>query len=113
MILIYHNGRCTKSRGALELLIEKGIPHEVRWYMQEPLTKTEIKGLLKKLGIKASALVRRSEPVYKALFSDTKPTEAALIKAMSENPSLIERPIVENGPVAVIARPAERLMEVL
>ncbi|XZF13091.1 arsenate reductase (glutaredoxin) [Chitinophagaceae bacterium MMS25-I14] len=112
-VIIYHNGRCTKSRGALEILQEKGIEHEVRYYLMEPLNKKELKALLKKLGIKAEELVRKSEPLYKEHYKDRKLTNEQWIAAMVENPILIERPIVENGDRAVIARPPERLSEVL
>lgn len=113
MITIYHNGRCSKSRGALEILQERGIPHEIRWYLEEPLSAKELKELLKKLRIPASDLVRKSEAYYKEQLKDKKLAEAQWIKAMVEHPELIERPVVVNGNNAVIARPPERIDEVL
>ncbi len=63
-IIIYHNGECSKCRGALEILQEKGIPHVARWYLAEPLTGAELSELLGKLKMKPSELVRTSEPLY-------------------------------------------------
>lgn len=113
MITIYHNGRCSKSRGALEILQEKEIPHEVRWYLNEPLSAKELKALLKKLGIPAVELVRKSEIFFKENLKGKTLSEAEWIQEMVAHPQLIERPIVEHGDRAVIARPAERLWEVV
>ncbi|MBS1644586.1 MAG: arsenate reductase (glutaredoxin) [Bacteroidetes bacterium] len=113
MITIYHNGRCSKSRGALEILQEKNIPHEIRWYLNDPLTAQELKALLKKLKMPASALVRQNEAYFKEHLKGKKLTEAALIKEMIAHPELIERPLVVNGDQAVVARPPERLHEIL
>lgn len=113
MITIYHNGRCSKSRGALEILQEENIPHEVRWYLTEPLSAMELKILLKKLGMKAEELLRKNETFYKENLKGKVLSDAAIIKEMVDHPELIERPIVENGDKAVVARPAERLHEVL
>jgi len=112
-IIIYHNGRCSKSRGALEILQEQGIEHEVRYYLLEPLSVKELKALLKKLGIKAEALVRKSEELYKQEYAGRQLTNAQWIKVLAENPELIERPVVEKGDKAVIARPPEKVLEIL
>ncbi|MEI8278646.1 MAG: arsenate reductase (glutaredoxin) [Bacteroidota bacterium] len=112
-IIIYHNGRCTKSRGALEILQENGLVPNIRYYLMEPLTQKELQALLKKLKMKASDLVRTSEPLYKEEYKDLQLTEKQWLKILTENPVLIERPIVENGDKAVVARPSERIFEIL
>jgi arsenate reductase len=112
-ITIYHNGECSKCRGALELLQERNIPHEVRWYLSEPLSKEEIKVLLRKLQIPASELVRRSEELYIEKFSDQNLTEDQWVDVLAENPFLIQRPIVEKDDKAIIARPPQKLFEVI
>ena len=112
-IIIYHNGRCSKSRGALEILQELGVPHEVRLYLTDPLNKTELKALLKKLGMKASELVRRSEELYKTEYKGKDLTEKEWLTILAENPVLIERPIVTKGDRAVVARPPEKVMELI
>ncbi|MBS1616504.1 MAG: arsenate reductase (glutaredoxin) [Bacteroidetes bacterium] len=113
MITIYHNGRCSKSRGALEILQEENIPHQVRWYLVEPLSEKELSALLKKLRLPASGLLRRSEPYFKKNLAGKELSEEACLAALVAHPELIERPIVVNGRKAVIARPPERLHEVL
>ena len=112
-IIIYHNGRCSKSRGALEILQELGVLHEVRLYLTDPLNKTELKALLKKLGMKASELVRRSEELYKTEYKGKDLAEKEWLAILAENPVLIERPIVTKGDRAVVARPPEKVMELI
>lgn len=113
MITIYHNGRCSKSRGALEILQEQSIPHEVRWYLAEPLTAEELEALLQKLGMQASELVRKGEAYYKEHLKGMTLSELEWIPILVEHPELIERPIVTNGLKAVVARPAERVLEII
>jgi arsenate reductase len=112
-LIIYHNGRCSKSRDALSLLEELGVPYDVRWYMQEPFKPKELKGLLKKLKMSAAELVRRKEPLFLENFKGKEFSEDEWIDILIENPSLIERPIAELGRKALVARPAERIKELL
>jgi len=110
-ITIYHNTRCTKSREACSILEEKGIAFDTVEYLKTPLNQTEIKALLKKLNLKAEDLVRKSEPVFKEKFATKKLTEVQWVKILSENPILIERPILVQGNKAIIGRPVERIVE--
>lgn len=112
-LLIYHNARCSKSRGVCELLKKKKIRTEVIEYLKTPLTQKEIKGLLKKLGMKAEALVRKNEPVFREKYEGRRMTEAQWIRAMADDPVLIERPVVVKGDKAVIGRPEERVLELI
>ena len=112
-ITIYHNGRCSKSRGALEILIEQNIPHDVRWYLAEPLSKSELKALLKKLKMQPSELVRKSEDLYKENYKGKDISEKEWLTILAENPVLIERPIVEKGDKAIVARPPEKIFDIL
>ena len=106
---IYHNGECSKSRGALEILREQRIPHEVRWYIADPLTAEELIALLQKLRMSAKDLVRTSEPYFSANLQGQTLTENDWIAVLLDHPELIERPIVEHGDKAIIARPPERV----
>jgi arsenate reductase len=112
-ITIYHNGECSKCRGALEIMQERGIPHNIRWYLAEPLTKDELSALLQKLAINPSQLVRKSEPLYREQYEGKDISEAEWLDILADNPILIERPIVEKGPVAIVARPPERIFELI
>lgn len=113
MLTIYHNGECSKCRSALEILQERNVPHEVRWYLADPLSKEELDQLLKKLNMLSSQLVRKSEPLYKEQYDDRHMTEADWLEALVNNPILIERPIVEKGDKAIVARPPERVLEMI
>ena len=111
---LYHNSRCSKSRGALELLEQRGIAPQVVYYLETPPGVDELRRLLEMLAIPARALLRTGEPEYAELgLADTSLSDAALIDAMSTHPRLIERPIFVHGNRAVIARPPERVLELL
>ena len=113
MVTIYHNIECSKSNAALDLLKEKNIEFTLRNYIADPLTKDELKDLLKKLNLPASGIVRKNDALFIVLFSHKDYTETEWLDVLSENPKLIERPIVVNGNKAVIARPAEKLLTIL
>lgn len=114
MILkVYHNTRCSKSREVCTILEKKKVKTEIVEYLKTPPTQAEIKTLLKMLGMKAEELVRKGEPLFKEKFASKKLTEAQWIKAMAENPILIERPILVKGDKAIIGRPPEKVLEFL
>jgi len=110
---IYHNTRCSKSRASYDLLTEKGIEFETIEYLKTPLTKKEIKGLLKKLKIPAKDLIRKTEPDYKENFKGKELSENQWIDAMVKFPKLIERPIIVKGNKAVIGRPIEKVIDLI
>ena len=94
-------------------MTERGVPFNVRFYLQEPLTAEELRVLLKKLALPASAIVRRGEMLTSEFTRGGEPDEEAWIQILAANPSLIERPIVEAQTKAVVARPAEKILEIL
>lgn len=113
-ISIFHNPRCSKSRGALELLEERGIQPEIIRYLESPPSAAELKTLLGKLGIGARQLLRTGEDEYKELdLANPALGDDQLIAAMASHPKLIERPIVIVGDKAVIGRPPEKVLEIL
>ncbi|MBV1884113.1 MAG: arsenate reductase (glutaredoxin) [Pseudomonadales bacterium] len=110
-VKIYHNPRCSKSRTTLKLLQEKGIEPEIILYLETPPSTDEIKRILSQLGLEPKKLIRFNEAIAKELAikaSDDK-SESDWIKLMSQNPKLIERPIVVKGDKAVIGRPPENI----
>jgi arsenate reductase len=111
---LYHNPRCSKSRGALELLRERGIEPLVIAYLDNPPSAAELRDLLGTLGLPARELLRTGEDEYAALgLANESLAESALIDAMVKHPRLIERPIFVHGGRAVIGRPPERVLELL
>lgn len=113
MIKIYHNPRCSKSREGLHMLEEEGREFEIVKYLEEQPTKTELKELIKKLGIKPIDLVRQKETVWKENYKGKDLNDSQIIDAMLQHPNLIERPIIVNGEKAVVARPAEAMRTIL
>lgn len=113
-VRIYHNPRCTKSRQTLALLQEKGIEPEVVEYLKTPPSAVELDRLLTAMGLEPRAVMRRKEVAYKELgLDDPALDRAALVKAMVENPILIERPIVATDGKAAMGRPPEAVLAIL
>ena len=113
-LILYHNPRCSKSRGALELLEARGLQPQIRRYLETPLSTRELQDLLHKLGLSARQLLRTGEEEYRTLnLASADLSEAQLIAAMQAHPRLIERPILVVGERAVVGRPPERVLELL
>jgi len=113
-VVIYHNPRCSKSRETLELIRSRGVEPTVVEYLKNPPSAKELKGLLAQLGMKPCDLMRKKEARYKDLGLDSERlSDDALIKAMVENPVLIERPIVVKGGKAALGRPPEAVLKIL
>jgi arsenate reductase len=113
MLTIYHNPRCSKSREGLSLLELQGNPFTAINYLNEPLSKEEITSIIAKLGIAPIELVRQRETIWIEQYKSSQLFDEDLIEVLVKHPSLIERPIVVNGDRAVIARPAERINQIL
>lgn len=113
MIQIFHNASCSKSNCALTILEESGAPFELINYLEVVPTVSELLSIIQKLGISAHDLVRKTEPVYLEKYHGKELSALEWVEAMVKDPILIERPIVVSGSCAVIARPAERIYEVL
>ena len=112
--LLYHNPHCSKSRGALELLRERGIEPQVLAYLDRAPSAAELQEVLGLLGIGPRGLLRTGEAEYAELgLDDPSLDDDSLIAAMSAHPRLIERPIFVHAGRAVIGRPPERVLELL
>ena len=108
---IYHNPRCSKSRQTLALLEEKGITPTIIDYLNSPPSAATLRQVLKQLGLTPRELLRKGEVVYKELgLKDTALSDDDLIKAMAENPKLIERTIVIHNGQAKLGRPPEAVL---
>ena len=112
-ITLWHNPRCSKSRGTLQLLQERGIEATIRDYQATPPSVDELRDLLKRLGITSHGLVRSSETEYAELGLGPNASDDVLLEAMATHPRLIQRPILVVGDKAVIGRPPERILELL
>ena len=113
-VTIFHNPRCSKSRQTLSLIQEKNIDITIIEYLKTPPDISQLKQILKQLGYEPRQLMRKSEQIYKDLdLGNENKTAADLIIAMTQNPILIERPIVLSGEKAAIGRPPESVLNIL
>jgi arsenate reductase len=113
-IVVYQKPTCTTCRQVYAALKEKGVDFEAVDYYVDPIPKTKLVGLLRKMHMKPRDLLRTNEAVYKQLgLSAREMPDAQIIDLMVQHPDLIQRPIVEKGARAILARPAERLKEIL
>lgn len=113
MIKVYHNSRCSKSRCALAYLDEQNVKYEVVEYLKDVPSKAELMEIIGMLDIKPEALIRKGEPDFKENFKGKMLTDDQWVDAMIQFPKLIERPIVIKNNKAVIARPTERIDELV
>lgn len=109
MIKVLHNNSCSKSRAILEYLDENAVPFEIIDIVENPLTELELKTVLKKLNMPAEELVRKNEALFKEKYAGKDFSEEEWIRVLVENPSLIQRPVLIQGSVAMIGRPVENV----
>ena len=110
---IWHNPRCSKSRAALAILEgTPGVEVEVVEYLKTPPSRAEIEAVLAKAGARPSEALRKGEAVVKEIGLDVT-DDKAVLDSMAQHPILIERAIVITDKGAVIARPPERVSEIL
>ncbi|MDG3088835.1 arsenate reductase (glutaredoxin) [Vibrio hannami] len=114
-VVIYHNPRCSKSRQTLALLEENGVTPEVIKYLEEVPSVETLKTLYSQLGLsEVRAMMRTKEAIYKELeLGNPELSDDQLFAAMSENPKLIERPIVIANGTARHGRPPEQVLEII
>ncbi len=104
---------CSKSRQGLSILEESKMDFEIINYLETPPSESEISEILDLLNIPAINLVRKNESIWKEQFLGKNLSNKQIIKAMADNPKLIERPIVINDGKAVIGRPPEIIKNIL
>ena len=111
-ITVYEKPTCTTCRKVAKAFSDQGIDFQKVNYYTEPFNKTLLKSLLKKMKMKPAELLRTKDDAYKKLKSKIdKLSEEEIIDLMIKNPDLIQRPIVEKGNRAILARPPERISE--
>ncbi len=113
MIKIYHNPRCRKSREGLQILENSGQNFEIIKYLDNVPSFKELNEIIKMLNISPIQLVRKNEKIWKENYKGKELSDEGIIKAMIENPKLIERPIVIKNEKAVLGRPPENILELI
>jgi arsenate reductase len=113
-VTIFHNPACGTSRNTLAAIRAAGIEPTVVEYLKAGWTKPQLKDLLKTLGLTARDILRvRGTPAEELKLTDPQATEDQILDAMVGHPILVERPIVVTPKGAVLARPADRVQEIL
>jgi len=113
-ITVYEKPTCTTCRKLFDLLTDAGVDFDRVDYFVEPLSKARLQRLLNKAGLKPRDVLRTKAPEYGELgLADAKLSDARLLELLVEHPDLLQRPIVERGDRAVLARPPERVRDIL
>lgn len=113
-ISIYHNPECSKSRATLALLEENDVNPEIIYYLQTPPSIDDLRSLLDKLGLQLHDIIRRSEDDFDELgLDDETLSEEIVIDLLQKHPQLLQRPIVVKDNKAIIARPPEKVLELI
>ncbi len=113
-IVVYQKPTCTTCRRVHAALKASGVNFDTVDYYLDPIPRAKLEELIRKMGIRPRDLLRTSEPIYKtASAGDPSLTDDQIVDLMVRHPDLIQRPIVEKGSRAILARPPERLKELL
>ena len=117
-LVVFEKRTCTTCRKLAALLAERGVDFERVEYHVEGLSEDRLRELLGKAGLRPADVLRTREPLVAELGLAPGGARAAigddeLIALMAEHPQLVERPIVEGADRAVLARPVERVLELL
>ncbi len=112
--IVLHNPNCSTSRNGLALLDEKGVPYEVRKYMNagDALSEDELRDIAKKMGVDSPRAFLRDKDAKKFELPETA-SDDEVFAAMIDNPRLIQRPIGINGGKAALGRPIEKLLDIV
>jgi arsenate reductase len=111
---IFHNPMCGTSRKTLDILREEGADVEVIEYLKDPPSRDELKRLYERAGISPREGLRAKEPLAEELgllAGDV--TDDAILDAMMRHPILINRPLVETDRGVVLARPQDKVRDIL
>ena len=111
-LTVYEKPTCSTCKNLATLLRERGIEYDAVDYHVFPLTREELRELVRKTGVPARELFRAREPVYSDLgLGEREVSDEEAIALMAEHPALLQRPVVARGERAVLARPVERVLE--
>ena len=111
---MYHNPSCSKSRGALEILADQGVDHDVVEYLEAPPDRANLERIVDGGGVPPAELVRHDRRFEElGLSTSDYTTRDAVIELLLEHPELMQRPVIFRGERAVIARPSEKVLELL
>ncbi|MDQ0998169.1 arsenate reductase [Phyllobacterium ifriqiyense] len=113
-VTIYHNPSCGTSRNTLALIRNAGIEPVVIEYLKSPPSRKELKDMIKRAGLTVREAIREKGTPYAELgLDDPSLTDEQLLDAMEAHPILINRPFVVTDLGVRLARPSERVLDIL
>jgi len=113
-LLVYHNPSCSKSRGALEILDEHGVDHDVVEYLRAPPDRAALERIVDAVDVPPSEIVRHDGRFDElGLAASDYTTKKAVIELLLDHPELMQRPVIFRGERAVVARPSEKVLDLL
>jgi arsenate reductase len=112
-LLVYHNPSCSKSRGALDILADQGVDHDVVEYLRAPPDRPTLERIVDAVDASPAELVRHDKRFEELGLSASDYTTREVIELLLEHPELMQRPVIFRGERAVIARPSEKVLELL
>ena len=111
---MYHNPSCSKSRGALEILADQGVDHDVVEYLAAPPDRASLERIVDAIDAPPGELLRNDRRFDElGLSAPDYTTRDVVIELLLEHPELMQRPVIFRGERAVIARPSEKVLELL
>jgi arsenate reductase len=113
-LLVYHNPSCSKSRGALDILADEGVDHDVVEYLRAPPDRVTLERIVDAVDAPPGELVRHDGRFDElGLSASDYTTRDTVVELLLEHPELMQRPVIFRGERAVIARPSEKVLELL
>ncbi len=108
-LIMYQKPTCTTCRQVMTILKESGVEFDAIDYIIDPIPLPKLRELVRKLGVPPRELLRTKERAYVELgLAHRQLTDEELLRILADHPELLQRPILEKGPRAVLARPPER-----
>jgi arsenate reductase len=113
-ITIYQKPTCTTCKEVHQILAESNVDFEAVDYFTDPIPKAKLKELIQKIGLPIEELIRKKDQLYQDLkLGEKQLTEGQWLDLLAIYPDLLQRPIVEKGEKAIVARPAKKIKEFL
>jgi arsenate reductase (glutaredoxin) len=113
-ITIYQKPSCTTCKEVFQILKETNTDFDAVDYFIDPIPKARLRELIQKIGLPVEALIRKKDQLYSDLrLGEKQLTEDQWLDLLAIYPDLLQRPIVERGDKAIVARPARKIREFL
>ena len=111
---IYQKPTCNTCKEVYQILKEANVDVEAVDYFTDPIPKAKLRELIQKIGIPVEELIRKKDQLYEDLrLGEKQLTEGQWLDLLAIYPDLLQRPIVEKGEKAIVARPARKIKDFL